>query len=194
MKNPSTSISIPIPALSEIVLKTGNFDHLKNWYVKALAIEPFFTRPRPEEVSWTGAQQIAFFKLAGVYPYQQVLGIFEIDGTSNAPHTDPGLHHLQLGHGSFDELFDRYDGLKQANILPSETWNHGVSTSFYYHDPDGNLAEMNCVNFATEAEFFGYFETDAYKSNVSGIAIDVEEYISRYRSGTPREDLVKIPA
>ena len=50
------------------------------------------------------------------------------------------------------------------------------------------------MNFATATEFFGYFETDAYKSNVSGIVIDAEEYILRYRGGTPREDLVKIPA
>ena len=154
----------------------------------------FFIRERPEEVSWTGAQQIAFYKLAGIYPYQQVLGIFEVDGTSDAPRIDPGLHHFQLGHRSFDELLDRYDSLKQEGILPIQTWNHGVSTSFYYQDPEKNLAEMNCVNFATEAEFFGYFNTDAYKNNVSGITIDAEDYIDRYRKGTPREDLVKFSA
>ena len=185
--------STPTPTLSEIVLKTGHFDRLKSWYTKALGSEPFFVRARPKETSWTGAQQIAFFKLAGIYPYQQVLGIFEVDGTLNSPETDPGLHHLQFGHGSFDELFDRYDKLKQEGILPVQTWNHGVSTSFYYQDPDENLAEMNCVNFATEKEFFGYFQTEAYKKNVSGIVIDAEEYISRYRTGTSREALVKIP-
>ena len=194
MNSTEHSAQIPIPALSEVVLKTGNFIQLKDWYVKALSTEPFFTRPRPEEVSWTEAQQIAFFKLAGVYPYQQVLGIFEVDGTTEFPNKDPGLHHFQLGHASFDELFDRYDTLKKYNILPAQTWNHGVSTSFYYKDPDGNLAEMNCVNFATETEFFGYFETEAYKKNVSGIVIDADDYISRYRSGTRREELVKIPA
>ena len=194
MNSTTASTPIPLPALSEVVLRTGKFDQLKDWYVKVLAAEPFFTRPRPEKISWTRAQQIAFFKLAGIYPYQQVLGIFEVDDTTEAPKTDPGLHHFQLGHGNFDELFDRYDTLKSYNILPAQTWNHGVSTSFYYKDPDGNLAEMNCVNFANEEEFFGYFETEAYKKNVSGIIIDAEDYIARYRSGTRREELVKIPA
>ena len=189
-----STASKPLPALSEVVLKTGNFDRLKNWYIKVLAIEPFFVRQRPEEVSWTEAQQIAFFKLAGDYPYSQVLGIFEVDGTTNAPSTDPGLHHLQLAHGSFDELFHRYDLLKEHDIKPAQTWNHGVSTSFYYRDPDRNLAEMNCVNFATEEEFFAYFKTEAYKKNVSGIVIDAEDFIVRYRSGIPRKELVKIPA
>ena len=185
--------TVPVPTLSEVVIKTGRFDLLKDWYSKALCTEPFFTRPRPPETSWTGAQQIAFFKLPGEYPFAQVFGIFEVDGTTAVPGADPGLHHFQLAHGSFDELFDRYDLLKYHGILPAHTWNHGVSTSFYYRDPDGNLAEMNCVNFATEAEFFGYFETEAYKKNVSGIEINPDDYIGRYRSGTSREDLVKIP-
>ena len=48
--------------------------------------------------------------------------------------------------------------------------------------------------WADEAEFFGYFKTEAYKKNVSGIIIDADDYIARYRSGTRREELVKIPA
>ncbi|MEE2746135.1 MAG: hypothetical protein VX617_04545, partial [Pseudomonadota bacterium] len=113
--------NVAVPALSEIVLKTGKFDQLKNWYITALSSQPFFIRPRPKEVSWTGSQQIAFFKLAGEYPYSQVLGIFEVDGTIEAPGTDPGLHHFQMAHGTFDELFARYDNLKDAGILPAHT-------------------------------------------------------------------------
>ena len=184
---------IPAPTISEVVLKTGRFDVMRDWYVTALATEPFFTRGRPEKTSWTKSQQIAFFKLTGSYPYTQILGIFEVDGTGDTPGTDPGMHHFQMAHADFDQLFDRYEFLKAAGISPSQTWNHGVSTSFYYEDPDGNWAEMNCVNFDTEEEFLGYFETEAYKKNISGIPIDPDEYIGRYRDGTPRKELVVIP-
>ena len=163
--------AVPVPALSEVVLKTSRFDLLKDWYSKALVSEPFFVRPRPEKASWTGAMQIAFFKLAGEYPYSQILGIFEVDETATNAGNDPGLHHFQLAHGRFEELFDRYDHLKSFGILPHQSWNHGVCTSFYYHDPDENIAELICTNFATEAEFVAYFNSDAYKKNVSGIAI-----------------------
>lgn len=142
---------------------------------------------------FAGAQQIAFFKLAGDYPYSQVLDIFEVDGTVDAPGTDPGLHHLQLAHGSFGELFERYDLLKGHDIRPTQTWNHGVSTSFYYRDPDENLTEINCVNFTAEKEFIAYFETEAYRKNVSEFVIDAEDFIRRYRSGISRKELVKIP-
>ena len=70
--------TVPVPTLSEVVIKTGRFDLLKDWYSKALCTEPFFTRPRPPETSWTGAQQIAFYKLPGEYPFAQVFGIFEV--------------------------------------------------------------------------------------------------------------------
>ena len=73
-----TEINLPVPALSEVVIKTSRFDLLMDWYTKALCTEPFFTRPRPPETSWTGAQQIAFFKLPGEYPYAQVFGIFDV--------------------------------------------------------------------------------------------------------------------
>ena len=66
-------------------------------------------------------------------------------------------------------------------------------TSFYYEDPDGNQAEMSCVNFVGEADFLAYFETDADKRNNSGIAIDADDDIARYRTGRPREELVKVP-
>ncbi len=185
--------NIPAPAISEIVLKTGRFDEMKDWYTVALDVQPFFVRERPKKVSWTGSQQIAFFKLHGIYPYSQMLGVFEIDDTNYQVGNNPGLHHFQLAHGNFEELFARYDRLKAGGIIPIQKWNHGVMTSFYYEDPDGNQAEMTCVNFTKEEDFRAYFNTDSYKNNISGIPIDPEEYITRYRSGTPQEELVKIP-
>lgn len=188
------SNGVPAPALSEVVLKTGNFDTMKEWYIAALDRDPFFVRPRPEKASWTLAQQVAFFRIHGEFPYSQVLAIFEVDGTTERPGIDPGLHHYQLAHGCFDDLFARYDHMKSLGILPDQTWNHGVSTSFYYKDPDGNLAEMNCANFPTEDAYMAYFASDAYKKNISGIKIVADDFIAKYRGGMPQSELVIVPA
>jgi hypothetical protein len=51
---------------------------------------------------------------------------------------------------------------------------------------------MTCTLFEKEEDFRAYFETDAYKNNISGIPIDPDDYISRYRADTLREELVKI--
>jgi len=186
--------NIPAPSVSELVLKTSRFEKMKDWYTIALDTEPFFIRERPKEPSWTKSQHIAFFKLHGVYPYAQMLGVFEVDGTRKQCGEDPGLHHFQLAHKNFDELFMRYDHLKSEGIMPIQKWNHGVMTSFYYEDPDGNQAEMTCMNFEKEEDFRAYFQTEVYKNNISGIPIDPDDYIRRYRDGTPQEELVKIPS
>ena len=174
------------------MLKIGRFNEMRNWYSKTLGMEAFFIRGRPDKPSWTQSQQIAFFKLHGIYPYLQMLGIFEVENTMSQANKDPGLHHFQPAHGNFEELFMRYDRLKTQGIIPIQTWNHGVMTSFNYEDPDGNQAEMTCVNFAKENDFSAYFETDEYKNNISGVQIDPGDYINRYRSGIPQEELVKI--
>ena len=54
---------IPLPSVSEVVLKTDRFMEMNNWYEIALDSQPFLTRERPKEASWTGSQRISFFKL-----------------------------------------------------------------------------------------------------------------------------------
>ena len=136
--------------------------------------------------------RLAFFRVHLDYPYTQVLGIFQLPELADAPSTTPGMHHLQLRHASLGELFDRYDRLKAAGIVPHRTANHGPGTSFYYHDPDGNMVELSAANFATEAEYLDYLASDTYRSNPSGPEIDADAYVARYRSGVPPAELVRI--
>lgn len=172
---------LPQLALSEIVLKTENFASLQRWYQTVLGLEPFFVRGRQLEPAWTGAQSIAFFRMRGTFPYGQIFAIFEIDGTEMMQGNDPGLHHMQFKHGEINELFRRYELLLKHKILPSHTWDHGPSTSFYYHDPDGNMVELSAPNFENEEEYLGYFATAAYQKNVSGVEIDAEFFIAQTR-------------
>ncbi|HWP29506.1 MAG TPA: VOC family protein [Chloroflexota bacterium] len=186
-----------LPRLSEIVLKTSHFERLREWYRTFLGTDPFFERtppPRPAgaPASYTRASDVrmCFFRLHLDYPYTQVLGIFEVPNLAPAP--APGLHHLQLRHASLDALFDHYERLKAEAIRPHRTANHGPGTSFYYADPDGNVVEISAPNFDSEAEYLAYFASDTYAANPSGIEIDAEAYIARYRSGVPKAELVRI--
>ncbi len=184
--------------ISEIVLKTSQFDAMRQWYVDVLGMEPFYER-RPEKAGgadgkYLRASDVAlcFFRLHLDYPYAQVLAIFEVPDLDADPAAGPGLHHMQLRHASLEGLFDRYDRLKSAGFQPHRTANHGPGTSFYYFDPDGNNVELSGSNFETEAEYLAYFASDSYKQNPSGIEIDADEYVGRFRNGTPKAELVKI--
>jgi len=70
--------------------------------------------------------------------------------------------------------------------------NHGPSTSFYYRDPDGNRVELSAVNFPTEAEYVSFVASEAFKKNIAGMAINADEFVSKYRSGVPQSELVRL--
>lgn len=184
--------------ISEIVLKTSQFEILRNWYVNALGIEPFYENS-PDTTGGADGKflrasdvRLCFIRLHLDFPYTQVLAIFEVPDLKPGGKTEAGLHHMQFRNSSLDQLFERYDLLKSAGILPHRAANHGPGTSFYYFDPDGNNVEFSGANFDTEAEYLAYFTSDSYRNNPSGIEIDADAYIARYRSGTPKAELVRI--
>jgi catechol-2,3-dioxygenase len=195
------TLDLPPMRMSEIVLKTARYDDLKVWYQGMLGIAPFYEHvPKAPAQSEPGKQEratdlrLCFIRLYIDHPYAQVLAIFDIPGTKAAPSGDPGLHHMQFRNPTMDDLFERYARLKGLGIVPHRTANHGPGTSFYYRDPDQNVVEISANNFATVEEYRAYFNSESYRRNPSGIEIDPDEYIARYRAGTSLADLVKIPA
>ncbi len=188
--------AIAAPRFSEVVLKTSRFSEVKAWYETVLGVKAFFVRSDAKEPSWTGAYNIAFIRVYHVHPYTEVLGIFEIPavaGQADGQKGEPGMHHMQLRFASLEDLFSRFESLRAIGMTPERAYNHGPGTSFYYRDPDGNMVELSGVNYPDEADYLAYYRSEAYKRNVSGIEIDPAEYVSRYRKGTPREELVRIP-
>jgi hypothetical protein len=46
--------------------------------------------------------------------------------------------------------------------------------------------------FATEADYRAYVQSDAFRRNPRGMAIDPDEFVAKFRSGMPQEELVRI--
>lgn len=183
------------PQFSEVIFKTARFPEMKHWHETVTDVKAFFVRGEADKPNWTGAYRIAFIRIFSDHPYTQVLGLFEVPAvTGRADNTrgEPGMHHMQLRHANLEHLFSRYESLKALGITPMRSFNHGPGTSFYYHDPDGNTVELSSANFVREADYLAYFRSESYAKNISGIEIDPAEYVGRYRSGTPQEELVRI--
>ena len=53
--------------------------------------------------------------------------------------------------------------------------------------------EISGPNFASEAEYRAYMQTDSFRRNPRGIAIDPDEFVAQFRSGMPQAELVRIP-
>ena len=67
---------------------------------------------------------------------------------------------------------------------------HGVTTSIYYQDPDGNFVEMQIDNFATPADATNYMRGPEYANDSVGPAFDPEAMLAARRGGASVEELI----
>lgn len=58
-----------------------------------------------------------------------------------------GIYHIAFTVPPLAQLADSYEQKAARGILPHWPVNHGMSTSMYYFDPDGNEFEMQVDNF-----------------------------------------------
>ena len=187
--------------ISETILKTGQLEVMKPWYETVLGVGPFFEHAPPKTASpgdfggQTRASDLrmCFFRLSAAYPYTQVIGLFEEPGTATAAAKGaPGLHHMQLMTENVAELIAKYDSLAEAGLHPHRSANHGPFTSFYYRDPDGNNVELTTQNFPTFEAMTEFMRSPGFKANPSGVELDPEAFVGRFKSGVSVEELVRI--
>lgn len=196
----SLNLDLAPMRLSEVVLKTGRYPQMRTWYQMVLGLAPFYEfTPAEARAAAPGQQErasdirLCFFRLHLEHPYAQIVALFDVPGTrTEAAGGDPGLHHLQLRCPDMGQLCTRYERLLSMGLRPHRTANHGPGTSFYYRDPDQNIVEISANNFATMEEYRAYFESESYRRNPSGIEIDADAWVARYRAGTPLAELVRI--
>ena len=181
MTHHSEPKGLPITRIGEVVLRTARFEQMNRWWQMMLDISPFLE-----------SERFAFRRLSSDYPYTQLLIIFNRPELGDRESSGPGLDHVQFRLASLGGLLDRYEILRDLGIKPHRTMNHGPATSFYYRDPDGNGVELSAMNFPTETEYSTFVTSEAFKKNISGAAIDADEFVSKYRSGVPQSELVKL--
>jgi catechol-2,3-dioxygenase len=107
------------------------------------------------------------------------------------PSGAPGLDHVAYTLSSLGDLLTTYKRLKGEGILPVWPINHGLTTSLYYADPDGNRVEFQVENLATKEELNAYMHSDAFANNPIGVEFDPEVLLERYVTGDPLTELVK---
>ena len=107
--------------------------------------------------------------------------------------TAAGIYHIAFTLDSLAALADKYEQNKALGIEPHWPVNHGMSTSMYYLDLDGNEFELQVDNFDTADEALAFMQTDEYAQNPIGVDIDIDEWLRRVRSGEDEANLKKRP-
>jgi catechol 2,3-dioxygenase len=167
------------PLLHHVNLKTVRLGEMIEWYGIVLDMAP-------NHVCETGAwltNDAANHRLALL----AVPGL--ADDTDKLVHT--GMHHIGFEYPSMDDLLDTYERLKQGGIVPHGCLDHGMTTSLYYVDPDGNSLELQCDNFAGDWARSTEFVRSApeFAANPIGTQIDPDQLCAARRAGMSADEI-----
>ncbi|NHN36522.1 biphenyl 2,3-dioxygenase [Pseudomaricurvus alcaniphilus] len=158
--------------LAHIVLKTKQFEAMASWYGKVFHMEDVFKN------------DILNFMTFDEEHHRLVL----INMPSEIGDHDPmrvGLGHYAFSYANLDDLLETYVRLKGQGIVPFFPINHGMTTSLYYKDPDGNEVELMIDNFSTPEESKAYFQTEAFSANPIGHPFDPDILSVGHKAGRP---------
>jgi catechol-2,3-dioxygenase len=101
-----------------------------------------------------------------------------------------GIHHCAFEFLTIDELLSTYLRLKAAHIEPRVCLDHGMTTSFYYTDPDAHHVELQVDTFGNWEESGEWMRTSAqFAANPHGTLIDPEQLVAARQAGVSFHEL-----
>lgn len=164
-------------SLAHVFLRTNKFDAMVAWYKKFLNADARYESGR-----------IAFLSFDEEH---HRIAICAIPGTGDKIKTSAGLEHIAFGFSSLEDLAFAYRQRKTLGMVPTWCVNHGITTSIYYNDPDGNQLETQVDSFDNNEDATAFMESEAFKNNPVGTEFDPEELVRRLQSGEDIESIKK---
>jgi catechol-2,3-dioxygenase len=162
-------------------LKTRRLQEMIAWYGTVVGMQPSHVYPGGAWMTNDGANH----RLALLAPPQVT------DDPDKLTHA--GMHHLAFEYPSVDDLLGTYARLKAEGILPHACLDHGMTTSFYYADPDGNSVELQYDNFG-DWEHSSAFVRSApeFAADPIGTSIDPDQMVAARAAGASVEEIHRL--
>ena len=125
--------------VGHLVLNVKNLDQSTKFYTDILGFEIALQRP-------TGT-----FLTCGKIHHD--LALFQApEGALPVTQGQLGLNHFAVQVEDINDLKEVYDQLKDSGASMDSNTDHGMTSSIYFFDPDGNKIEFFCNNTVTAAE------------------------------------------
>ncbi|MCV7228041.1 VOC family protein [Mycolicibacterium komossense] len=162
--------------LAHVVLQTTDLTRLKDWYLQVLDARVVYEN---------GGSAFLTFD-----DEHHRLAILQIPGLTERTPITVGMAHSAYTFDTLADLMGKYRDLRDVGITPRVPVQHGVTTSLYYRDPDGNMVELQIDNFDTPEEATAYMEGQEYNLDFIGPSFDPDQMDEALAEGTPPEHLI----
>jgi len=168
------------PRLHHINLKTTRLQEMIDWYGEVVGTEVTFQFPGGAWLTNDGANhRIALL-------HSPLLK----DDPDKLAHT--GIHHTAFEYDTVDDLLATYERLKAIGIEPHMALDHGMTTSIYYVDPDGNSVELQSDNFGDWKKSMEYMKASPeFADDPIGKFFDPQRMLDARRAGASEEEIHK---
>ncbi len=168
-------MSITGPRLAHVVLQSNQPDEMTNFYVKVLNGHVVFSGSGLTFLTCDDEHhRIAIAQVADAEPKN--------------PHAT-GMNHMAFTFESLDDLLDNYVRLAKEGIRPAVPVQHGVTTSLYYRDPDGNFVELQIDNFDTPEAATAFLQGPEFQADSWGPQFDVDSMVAARANGASVAEL-----
>ena len=166
------------PVLHHVTLKTIRLQEMADWYHNAVGLEPNHYGPFGAWLTNDAANhRVALLVAPGLD-----------DDPDKIAHT--GMHHLAFEYGDIGGLLSTYERLKGQGITPHACLDHGLTTSLYYVDPDGNSVELQVDNFGDWNASSEWMRTaPEFKTNPIGINTDPDMLLDAWKAGADAAEI-----
>jgi catechol 2,3-dioxygenase len=168
----------PVPVLHHVNFKTVRLQEMIDWYGVVVGTTVTHQYPGGAWLTNDAANhRIALLTSPGLQ-----------DDAEKTLHT--GLHHTAYEYPTVGDLLDEYARLKRHGITPGACLDHGMTTSFYYLDPDGNGVELQCDNFGDWSASTEFMRTaSTFADDPIGTLVDPEQLLTARNAGASSQEL-----
>lgn len=165
------------PRLAHVVLQTNRVVEMRDWYLAVLGAHVVFEGPGLCFLTFDEEHHRIALVASPADPWVE-----------RTPFT-VGLQHTAFTFQTLEALLEKNAQLREAGLEPRVSIQHGVTTSMYYRDPDGNTVELQIDNFDTPEDATAYMTGPEYSADPIGPSFDPQTMADALRGGTPAAEL-----
>jgi catechol 2,3-dioxygenase len=169
--------------MHHVGIVTRNIEMMVEWYAKVLGMKPNFVSLSPSNKA---ALPLKVTLLSNDRANHRI-SLLSWPGLNDSTekHRTARIHHFAFEYETIGDLLNSYIRLKDLEIVPIIVVNQGVTTTFYYHDPDKNTVELFVDNFGDwdrSSQYLRRMQTNDYGVYINK-PIDPEKIIVTHNSG-----------